>query len=396
MKSESVVRLVELLPARFLPERAVDGRWRVHVGRGRRDVVVRDGICEVVNSGGPTPDAEILTDHATWRAIDEGRLSGIEAFVQRRLKVRGSIDHSLLFEPMFSRPDRGGLRYSLEDVRIGSTDISTLTTGDEEADPLLLVHGLGAGKASWITVIPQLASRYRVIIVDLPGFGRSSKPSGRYDPAWFSGYLFGLMDRLGLESAYVAGNSMGGKIAIEMALLDPARVRAIACLCPATAFADRPWANIVRLTRPELGVLALRLPRARIGREIRGLYADPGHLDDSWFEAAIDEFLQIWRSPRARTAFFKAARHMYLEEPEGEAGYFKRLGVLEPPSLFVFGEQDRLITHHFGPKLERALPRAKVQVWSDCGHVPQLEFPERTAETMIDFFDTASGGRAVS
>jgi pimeloyl-ACP methyl ester carboxylesterase len=394
---DSAVGLLDELPARWLPDRMrTEGRWRIRLGRATRDVVVtKSGV--TIERPHDKVEAEIETDHDTWREMDAGRLSGIEAFVDRRLKVRGSIERALLFEPMFDRPDGGGLRYSIDEVPIGNrVNISTLVAGPQDGEPLLLMHGLGATKASWLTVLPQLASRYRVMVIDLPGFGRSSKPIGRYDAAWFSGHVCHFLDAMSVERCHVAGNSMGGKIAMELAMLDPSRVIDVMCLCPASAFSDRPMLRLVQLLRPEFGVALGYVSRSRVRKTIESLFSNAGALDGVWIEAAIDDFARVWRNPKARGAFFAAARAIYLEDPHGEAGFFTRLELMEKPSLFVYGEQDGIITHHFGRKIQLTLPDAEVHVWPDCGHVPQIEHPERTAKVMLDFMSQTTGRRAAS
>lgn len=318
--------------------------------------------------------------------MDEGRLSGIEAFAERRLVIRGSIERSLHFEPSFERPDNGGIRYCLREIPVGRSRVSALVTGARHAPPLLLLHGLGATKASWLTIVPELARRHRVTVVDLPGFGASSKPSGRYDAAWFADRMFDFLDEIGHDRTLVAGNSMGGRIAMEMAIQRPQRVEAIACLCPAAAFSYRPAVRIVRLLRPELSVFASRLPRSQIIAGLKQLFAKPGRLHDTWYEAAVDDFLSVWRSPRARIAFFRSLRNIYLDEPLGEAGLWERLSQMQVPALYIYGKHDALITHRFAQKVRRVVPHAEVEVWSDCGHVPQIEFPDRTCGALLDFF----------
>jgi pimeloyl-ACP methyl ester carboxylesterase len=383
---------IERLPERFvggsLPASAI--RFRIHLGRIRRDVLIERDSCEVVGANGHEPDVEIRTDPETWLAMFSGRLSGIEAFGGRRLTMRGSIEKSLLFETLFERPDKGGLCYSLDMIETGRTKVSALMAGAVDAPPLLLLHGLGATKASWLTVVPQLAKRHRVVALDLPGFGRSSKPRGAYDAPWFAEQVRKVMDGLSIDRAFLAGNSMGGRVAMETAMRHPNRVEAIACLCPAAAFNRRPALWLVKLLRPELGMMASRLPRAQMQGALHRLFADPGCLHDSWYEAAIDDFLETWRSPRARRAFFTALRNIYLDEPEGDNGFWSRLSKMETPALFLYGERDELITHHFSRKIRRTLPEAEVFVWEDCGHVPQIELPDRTARAMSHFFSRAS------
>lgn len=360
------------------------------MGNVCRDIVVDRDSCRVERSKG-RPDTEIKTSPAAWREMDAGRLSGIEAFAQKKLSLRGSIQKSLLFEPLFERPDAGALRFEVADLKVGRTKVSTLITGPRDAPPLVLIHGLGASKASWLPIVPDLARRYRVLAVDLPGFGSSSKLRGRYDAKWFAEQMFGFLDTAGYDSAFFAGNSMGGRIAQEMAMMRPERVDAIACLCPATAFSHRPALWLARLARPELGSAVALMPRGRLKDTIRSLFAEPDRIDDSWYEAAVDDFLATWRSPRARMAFFAALRHIYLEEPNGERGFWARLSLISTPAFYIYGRRDALITHHFGTKVTRFLPSARVEVWNDCGHVPQLEHSARTSERLLEFFDDPAG-----
>src|SRR5919106_4973257 len=182
---------IERLPERYRggDPRLAETCFRIHLGRIRRDVIIGRDSCEVVASNEHEPDVEIRTDPETWLAMDAGTLSGIEAFGQGRLTMRGSIEKSLRFETLFERPDEGGLRYSLETIENGKLEVSALTAGPSDAPPLLLLHGLGATKASWLTVVPQLAQRHRLVALDLPGFGRSSKPRGAYDAPWFADHV---------------------------------------------------------------------------------------------------------------------------------------------------------------------------------------------------------------
>lgn len=392
MSLANVLDSIETLAERFLPPLVpLKARFRLNVANVTRDVVIDGDRCRVEEPRGEA-DVEISTDALTWREMELGRLSGIEAFGAKRLLIRGSIEKSLLFEPLFRRPP-GGFKYSLELVETPGGRISTLFAGDQKAEPLVLIHGLGATKASWLTVVPQLAKHFRVIAIDLPGFGASDKPMGRYDAPWFAAKVTGLLDALGYDSAYVAGNSMGGRVAMELGMRYPERVRAIACLCPAAAFTKRPALRFVRVLRPEFGIVASRLPRARILPSMHQLFADPACVEESWYEAAVDDFLSVWRSPRARMAFFASLRNIYLDSPNGDQGFWTRLKAMKTPALYIYGERDVLISHHFAKKVRRHLPSAEIAVWSDCGHVPQIEFPNRTADALTGFYDRAAARR---
>jgi len=395
MREELVLEAIQSLPLRFNPRSDIaTGRFHLEAGSVAQDVVVAKGGCRVEAPDG-SPDVTISTDATTWLQIDAGRITGLEAFAQRRLEIRGSIEKSLQFETMFDRSNGAEPGYSLERVSLGGVHMSALMMGDPAGEPLVLIHGLGASKASWLPVVPQLARRYRVIVPDLPGFGASSKPRGRYDAAFFADHVFRLMDMLGLPSALVAGNSLGGRVSMEMAMAQPERVNGIVCLCPAAAFSKRPFLKLVRLARPELGIVASRMPRDQLRGAIRGLFASPDRLADNWYDAAIDDFLDVWKSPRARMAFFTAARNVYLDEPEGDEGFWMRLSMMKTPALYVYGARDQLISSRFAQRVQGCIPHAAVEVWDDCGHVPQLECTDRTLETMTKFFGSIEHAQAV-
>ena len=390
-----VARSLEDLPARYRGAPGIPPtRYRLTVGSEARDVIVNNGSCRV-EIPGDRADVEITTDPRTWRAIDGGRISGIEAFATRKLFVRGSIERSLLFETLFNRPRAGALGYSIDVVGTRKTRFSVLAAGPREGTPVYLLHGLGATKASWLTIVPALARDHRVYAIDLPGFGASSKPLGRYDAPWFAERVFELMDAQGHGRALVAGNSMGGRIAQEMAMRRPERLNAIACLAPATAFGRRPALWLAKLARPELGVVLPRLPRSYVKDQLKGLFAQAKRPEDPWFDAAIDDFLDVWKDPRARLAFFRAARRIYLDEPYGERGFWTRIKGMSVPSFYIFGKHDLLITARFGLKIGKAVPSARVEIWNDCGHVPQIEHPNRTASKMIEFFAASTRSRKV-
>jgi pimeloyl-ACP methyl ester carboxylesterase len=251
---------------------------------------------------------------------------------------------------------------------------------------VLLLHGLGATKVSFLPTVAALAGEYRTIAVDLPGFGDSVKPiRAAYDPEFFAGSIVALIDALGYERAHLVGNSMGGRVAIEVGLRAPERVGRLGLLAPSLAWLrDRPWAPFLKLIQPRLGLIQ-PAPRPVVDAIVRRLV--PGS-DDRWIAAGVDEFLRSYLTPRGRAAFYAAARNIYLEEPHGPGGLWTRLPELAPDSLFVWGRQDRLVPISFERHVLEVLPASR-HLELDCGHVPQLERPKQTHAALRDFFAQA-------
>jgi pimeloyl-ACP methyl ester carboxylesterase len=385
-----VAEAFRTLPERYLgAEPGFDATYHLRIGDVGRTWEVR---CTPhgarVRSGATrrTPDVTIGTDGETWLALREGRLSGIEAFSQRRLYARGDLDLAVGFEGMFRRPDGRDPLLRIHHVPVRGLRISTLTIG--EGPDVLLLHGLGATKSSFFDTAAALSrSGHRVHALDLPGFGGSTKPAlAPYGAPWFAGAVCGVMDRLGIARAHLVGNSMGGRVALEVGLTRPERVGGLALLSPAVAFVKRDWHPIVRLARPELGFLPHSLGRARIERQFWSLFADRDLVDPSLADIVLDEFERIYRSAGARLAFLASARAIYLERPFGRGGFYPRLSELRRPSLFVWSSHDQLIPPAFRRHVEQWLPAAEQIVLDGCGHVPQVEMPERTNRLLERFF----------
>jgi pimeloyl-ACP methyl ester carboxylesterase len=248
---------------------------------------------------------------------------------------------------------------------------------------------LGGTKASFLSTVSALAPEgYRVIAVDLPGFGDSHKPlAAAYNAPYFAGAILEVLDTLGIGSAHMVGNSMGGRIAIELGLLAPDRTDRMVLLSPALAWLrPRQWNWLLRFDLPKLGLLQ-PTPRWVVEPIVRGLI--PG-ADHGWAAAGVDEFLRAFLTPRGRVAFYESARNIYMDEPHGEDGFWTRLAELSPDTLFVWGRQDMLVPISFMRHVEDCLPAAR-HLELDCGHVPQMEAPRRTHAAMLDFFRDSGG-----
>lgn len=361
-------------------------RIRLRVGdEGAWDAVIgREGpFLEKANDR--RPDAELIADRASWNAIARDVRGAMTAFQRGRLMVRHNLHLGvgLLAATSGMTDDPRRLRFETVATPVG--ELSTIQAG--EGDPLVCIHGLGATKASFLPTLAALAEHHRVIALDLPGFGDSVKPLGApYNADYFARSVFSLMDAMDIDRAHLAGNSMGGRVALEMGMIDPDRVGRLVLLSPALAWLrKRPLAFPLRLVRPELGVLQ-PAPKPLVDLIVRRLV--PGG-QEGWAAAGVDEFLRAYHTPRGRAAFYAAARNIYLDAPDGVSGFWSRLGDLECDSLFIWGRKDTLVPIGFMHHVERTLPRAG-HLELDCGHVAQLEEPVKVHGRMIKFLGEVS------
>src|SRR3954468_5886282 len=327
------------LPERYLgAESGFDATYHIRLGDIGHTWEVRcttHGARVRAGVTGRAADVVIGTDAGTWLRLRRGDLSGVEAFSQRLLYARGDLDLAVGFEGMFRLPNGRPPLVRIHDVALERGGrVSALTMGD--GPDVLLLHGLGATKASFFDTAAALSGRYRVHVLDLPGFGGSSKPAlARYGAAFFARAVLGAMNALEIDRAHLVGNSMGGRVAIEGGLGEPERVGGLGLLCPALAFVRRGYQPLVRLLRPELGLLPHSLGRGRIERQFWSMFADRDLVDPSVADIVVDEFERIYRSAGARLAFLGSARSIYLDPPFGRDGLFPRMEALVPPALFV-------------------------------------------------------------
>ena len=339
--------------------------------RDARDVVVADGSATVATAEG-APDAVLRADPETWRRLADDYRGGMNAFQLGRLSIRRNLHVGVGFLAATSGSTEPG-RLRFYTVPTTRARISIMEAG---AGPsVVALHGLGGTKGSFLPTIAALADRFRVIAADLPGFGDSDKPIGaRYDARFFADAVTDLLDELGLDRVHLIGNSLGGRIALEIALRRPDRVARLALLAPSLAWRrERPWTPLLHLTRPELALVQLA-PRGLVTAIVHRLI--PG-ADEGWAAAGVDEFLRAYLTPAGRAAFYAAARQIYLEQPHGENGFWPRLKTLQPDALFVWGLRDRVVPIAFARHVTDALPRAQ-HLELDCGHVPQVERPRQT------------------
>ena len=376
--------------ATFEPQRG-RARLRLMVSGSEQacDVVIEQGRARLGAPRG-APEATLSADAGAWGELASELPRGLELFRAGRLRVRKNLHLGVGFLAATSgRRDAARLRFEIVGTPAGR--ISTMQAGSGPA--LVAIHGLGGTKGSFLPTLAELAGDFRVIALDLPGFGDSDKPlRARYDASYFARVVVGLLDALELERAHLVGNSLGGRVALELGLAHGERVERLVLLCSALAWRrQRPLVPLMRLLRPELGLVQLA-PRALVEAVVRRAIPDA---ERGWAAAGVDEFLRAYLTPSGRAAFYAAARHIYLDEPHGEEGFWTRLGTLRAPALFVWGVHDRLVPVAFARHVREALPGAE-HLRLQCGHVPQIERPRETHAAMASFLAGGARPRAAS
>lgn len=376
----SLLRLAERF--RAVEAGRLDARFVIDIaGRGPSTVHVAAGRCLVSPGDDARAAARIVTDPRTWLDLVDGRLDGIAAFLAGRLRISGDLNLAARFETLFDPAPGVSRQLSTRMTSTGGVRLESFVAGT--GTPVVLIHGLGANKVSFLPTFDGLSASYQVHAIDLPGFGKSSKPlpaGRRYTMAWMADVVHGYLIRNDLDDAYLVGNSMGGRIAVEVGLRHPGSVRGIVGLGAAVAFDEyQRFIPLLRLSRAHwMGLSPARIRRGWVEAGIRELFHDPSRLPPDNFRAAAEDVALTFRDPRYRMALLACARQLGVEKRDGRRSYWRRLASLEVPSHWIFGRRDRLVHHRYAQRVADTLPSASVELWQDCGHVPQFELPDRT------------------
>ena len=204
-----------------LPGGGARVRLQIEGGRAWDAVLTRRKLSLQPPQLGTEADASLTADAATWRHIAADVRGGMDAFRRGKLRIRGSLHVGVGFLAATSGATEES-RLTFESVRTRKSGRLSILSAGAGKQTLICAHGLGATKASFLPTVAALADSYRVVALDLPGFGESDKPIGApYNAPFFARAVFELMDALDLDSAHLVGNSMGGRVVIEAGLTDP-------------------------------------------------------------------------------------------------------------------------------------------------------------------------------
>ncbi|MFD9501843.1 alpha/beta fold hydrolase [Streptomyces sp. NPDC060035] len=264
------------------------------------------------------------------------------------------------------------------DSAVGRHTVSVAYERTGSGEPLLLLHGIGHHRQAWDPVLRILAAERDVIAVDLPGFGASpSLPDGLpYDLRTVVPVLAAFCDAIGVERPHVAGNSLGGLLALELGR--EKLVRSVTALSPAGFWTERERRYAFGVLRTmRRGALTMPMPVIeRLSRSAAGraaltstIYARPGRRSP---DAVVSETVAL----RGATGF-----HETLAAGRGLAFTDD---VPDLPVTIAWGSRDRLLLRRQGIRAKRLIPGARLVQLPACGHVPMNDDPAPVARVILD------------
>jgi pimeloyl-ACP methyl ester carboxylesterase len=268
--------------------------------------------------------------------------------------------------------------------------------------PLVLVHGLGSSAAvEFYFNLEPLAANHRVLAIDLPGFGLSDKPALEYTIEVFIKAVRDLIASEQLDTAAVMGVSMGGRVALGLALESPRMVERLILVDALGVGAPRRVLAYRLLLTRGLGELTLRgtaralrrMNPATIRRFWGWYLRRPGRVDGILSDERIADHSNLLSTPEYRAAYLSALRSIAgMGQLRNGMVVEDRLAELRMPTLVIWGRQDHIFPAAHAEIARRKIPRAQVEIFEDSGHTPQMEQPERFNRIVLEFLQNPATG----
>lgn len=262
------------------------------------------------------------------------------------------------------------LRYGSDSqhvVQVDGLNIHYKDTGPKDAPVVLLLHGFGSSLQTWDVWAAKLESHYRVIRLDLPGFGLTGpSPLHDYSEAGDLATLMHFVDKLGVASFSVIGHSMGGKMAWGLAAAAPDRVKALVLMAP-DGFPEAKDIGTKPYAMPSvMGVIKFSLPKFLVRKSIEPAFFDVNALSDS----LVDRYYDMLRAPGVRAAILERSNQTIYTDP------VPRLKQIKAPTLLIWGEQDQMIPSSNAQSYAHVLSDSQTVLLPKLGHLVQEEQPE--------------------
>lgn len=385
-----------------LPDRRdnLDAMVRIATPEASFKVRICDSGTELIPDDKRPVAAELTASVEAWESVVAGEFNALEAVDAGLMTIRGNVHLSMDLGGMLISDAPNPWHYQVDRVRVGKLKVARLVTSipdsghlsdtgsERDHRPVVVLHGLTATKSSMLPTIVGLASDREVHALDQPGHGDSDKPFVSYTPSFLAGTVIRYIDAIGAEKVDLVGNSLGGRVSLEVAARWPDRVGKMVLYAPAMApIKDRSLISLLKVVPSTIGMVPGIFTRGRAEMVVRSLLGGLDGASQSLIDAAVDDFLRIYSTAGARRALYSALRSYLLADSFGERGFWTNLPKIQSDGLFVWGRHDDLVSWRYSRATSQWMPHAVSVIYEDGGHVPQIEHPERTNKLTRDFFD---------
>ena len=254
--------------------------------------------------------------------------------------------------------------------------------GDRNKPALLMLHGSNASLHTWDKMIGELQDDFRIISIDLPGHGLTGiTPQDDYSIMGMARFTREVVEAFELEDVTLVGNSMGGEVALRYALMFPREVKALVLISSAGIEPDENESSVgaFALAGTDLGRAMMRYftPKFLVENTLRDVVADP---DNVITDEMATRYWDLLRMAGSRDATIKR-----FSERESEPSIEPILRAINPPTLLIWGSQDRLVKPKYGIKMNTQIVGSLLKLYPQAGHLAHEEIPEKTAADLREF-----------
>lgn len=295
-------------------------------------------------------------------------------------------------------------RWPGRQVSVGGTDVFVRATPSTttDAEPALLVHGLGGASTNWTDFAAQLRGWLASEAIDLPGHGRSGPaPDRDYTMRAHARTVITYLQQSRRGPVHLIGNSMGGAVSILVAEQRPDLIRTLTLISPAVpdirlrAHPLRSDPRMALLVVPGLGGLALRRAgriavETRVAATIALCFADRSRYSDQRVAEAVDEEIARAAMPWANAAFLGSLRGLVRSQFVQGRQAWAGMGRITAPTLVLWGDTDRLVAPDLAGHVAAAIPDSRVLVLVHIGHTAMMEDPVTSARAVVALLEDAA------
>ena len=266
-------------------------------------------------------------------------------------------------------------------IQVGQINTRYWTSGSK-GSIVILLHGIGSSVETWMYNISALAQQHRVYAVDLVGAGRSDKPQVTYSLIYLAQFVKGFMDAHSIECACLVGNSLGGAIALQVALNFPEKVEKLV-LGNSLGLGKEITPALRLATLPLVGKL-LKPTRIGTALALKQCVYEPKLISNEWIELyyQIATLPKVWS---ALVAIIKTNIDLFGVRPEVYHPIVDSLATITVPTLVLWGRQDRVLPVAHAMVATKGLPRVRLHIFEQCGHWSHVEHSQEFNTFVLEF-----------
>jgi len=254
-------------------------------------------------------------------------------------------------------------------ANLNGLKIRYLEAGRPNNRHILFIHGLGSAADRWLNIPDTLSEDFHTIALDLPGFGKSDKPTINYTIENFRKTIIHFIDSLKINKTSIVGHSLGGYIAAEVAIQSN-QVESL-ILIDSSGMLKEPTPLLEEYLK-----VAMNPTKDKVRKVLEQMVADPKRVPAK----LVETFISRINLPNAKYAFKST-----LENSANTQIGLDRLKLIEIPTLILWGIQDKVIPIQHSKIFKEAIKNSKIEIIQDAGHTPFAEKPDQVSEILYNF-----------